>query len=314
MSNQPYNPRDQRRENQPSPPPGVRQPGVHQPAVQTPQQRQDEQRRQEHERRDQQEKQRSERNAIAQNTGGAAASVDRGAINSKIASEYEAVEQPGLHPQNMPGRRLQGDGRDHKPNVDLEDITGNPGHLNINPNAPATSINPASLASEPGPESINEPAGVQQSVPPPHALPYSINEPPGSNVVPPEAQVPPGGGTPGEGGELDLTSIEPESIAVGSATDFVLTVRGTGFDAQCKIVFDDEEVTTTFVDASTLTASVPVAAAADSVDVEVQRGEDMSDVLTFEFTESGTRASRSAERKPKKKEPVHKRTKKSGRR
>jgi IPT/TIG domain len=280
-------------------------------AVQTPQQRQDEQRQREHGQRDTREGQRGERNAIAQNTGGAEAGVDRGAINARIAAEYEGVDQPGLHEANMPGRRLTGDGRDHKANVDLEDITGNPGHLNVNPNAPAGSMNPASLPSEPGPESINEPMAVQQAVAP-EALPHSINEPPGSNVAPPEAQVPPeGGGQPGGGGQpIDLESIDPESIAVGSATDFELTVTGTGFDQQCKIVFDDEEVTTTYVDETTLTASVPVAAAADIVDVEVHRGEDMSDVLTFEFTEGAARSGRKTERKPKKAQPVSKRSKK----
>jgi IPT/TIG domain len=289
-------------DHQMMPPPG------HREQLQTPQQRQDEQRQRDRDQRDTREGHRSERNALAQNTGGADQSVDRGALNSKIAAEYDATEQPGLHPANMPGRRLQGDGRDHKANVDLEDVTGNPGHLNVNPNAPATSINPAPVASE-GPDSINEPPGVKLATAP-ESLPHSINEPPGSQVVPPPTE---GGGQPGGGGALDLTSIDPESVAIGSMTDFTLTVTGTGFDQQCKIVFDDEELPTTYVNETTLTANPPMATAADSVDVEVARGEEMSDVLTFEFTEGAARSSRKAERKPKKKEPAHKRQKKGRR-
>lgn len=70
-------------------------------------------------------------------------------------ARYEGVEQPGKHPGNMPDRRLDPErgpdiaredgrkrpdvqaGRDpHKSVPDLEDLTGNPGHVGINPNAP----------------------------------------------------------------------------------------------------------------------------------------------------------------------------------
>ena len=46
---------------------------------------------------------------------------------------------------------------------------------------------------------------------------------------------------------------------------------------------DDEDMPTTLVNSTTLTASIPVAAEPGMVDVEVARGEDLSDVLTFEF-------------------------------
>jgi len=132
----------------------------------------------------------------------------------------------------------------------------------------------------------------------------SINEPFGSNVAT-------GEGGPVELPPLVLTDIDPDSIQVGSAPDFVLTVTGTGFGPNCVILFDDEGVPTTLVNTTTLTASVPVAAAAAIVDVEVARDEDLSDVLTFEFVApAGTRSSQKAERKPKKAEPRSKRTKK----
>jgi IPT/TIG domain len=159
---------------------------------------------------------------------------------------------------------------------------------------------------EAGAKSTNEPA--VQATPPEH-LPHSINEPPGSNVTPPtEPETPP------VTEPIDLTALDPESIVVGSAPDFMLTVTGTGFDNQCVIVFDDEEQTTIYVDETTLMATIPVAMAADTVDVEVHRGEEMSDVLTFDFTAAGVRSSKATvQRKPKKPEPVSRRTKKSRR-
>ena len=88
-------------------------------------------------------------------------------------------------------------------------------------------------------------------------------------------------------------------------------MTGAGFDRKCVVVFDDEEMPTTYVDNTTLTCSPPMAASADAVDVEVHRGEDMSDVLLFEFVSSTTaRTAKTPERKPKKAEPVHKRAKK----
>jgi len=132
----------------------------------------------------------------------------------------------------------------------------------------------------------------------------SINEPFGSNVAT-------GEGGPVELPPLVLTDIDPDSIQVGSAPDFVLTVTGTGFGPNCVVMVDDDDVPTTLVNTTTLTAVVPVAAAAAVVDVEVARDEDLSDVLTFEFVApAGTRSSQKAERKPKKAEPRSKRPKK----
>jgi len=136
----------------------------------------------------------------------------------------------------------------------------------------------------------------------------SINEPPGSNIYPGADTGPnvlPGDGSalpPGtELPPLVLTDISPDTATVGSPEDLVLTVTGSGFTPNCVVMVDDEDMTTTFVNQTTLTASVPVAAEAGVVDVEVARGEDLSDVLTFEFVApAGRRSSQKAERKPKK--------------
>lgn len=131
----------------------------------------------------------------------------------------------------------------------------------------------------------------------------SINEPPGSNVG--------GAGTePAPPEPLVLSDISPDTLVVGTGT-FPLTATGSGFDATCVIVFNDLDVPTTFVSATELTGDCPVEAAAAIVDVEVHRGEDMSDVLVFEFTAVAlqSRGKREPVRKPKKDTPSHKRLK-----
>ncbi len=136
----------------------------------------------------------------------------------------------------------------------------------------------------------------------------SINEPPGSNVIP---GIDTGPNQPPEGAELPplvLTDISPDTVVAGSPEDLVLTVTGSGFGPNCVVMVDDEDMATTLVNSTTLTASVPVAAEPGIVDVEVARGEDLSDVLTFEFVApAGRRSSEKAERKPKKTEPRGKR-------
>jgi IPT/TIG domain len=104
----------------------------------------------------------------------------------------------------------------------------------------------------------------------------SINEPPGSNITTGDAG-------PAELPPLVLEDISPDAMVVGSGT-FPLTVTGSGFVPDCVVVFEDAEVPTSFVSPTELHADCPVAATAGVVDVEVHRGEDMSDVLQFEFT------------------------------
>jgi hypothetical protein len=146
---------------------------------------------------------------------------------------------------------------------------------------------------------------------PPRPREASINEPPGSNVIP---GIDTGPVQPPEGAELPplvLTDISPDTATAGSPEDLVLTVTGSGFGPNCVVMVDDEDMATTLVNSTTLTASVPVAAEPGVVDVEVARGEDLSDVLTFEFVApAGRRSSEKAERKPKKAEPRGKRAKK----
>jgi len=140
----------------------------------------------------------------------------------------------------------------------------------------------------------------------------SINEPPGSRVytgedgpnqIPddPKHELPP----------LVLSDIDPDTAVVGSGS-VALTVTGTGFTPNCVVVFDDAEVPTVFVSQTSLTADCPVSATAELVDVEVTRGEEMSDVLSFEFTAVArdSKTKREQQRKPKKAEPASKRTRK----
>jgi len=140
----------------------------------------------------------------------------------------------------------------------------------------------------------------------------SINEPPGSRVytgedgpnqIPddPKHELPP----------LVLSDIDPDTAVVGSGS-VALTVTGTGFTPNCVVVFDDAEVPTVFVSQTSLTADCPASDVAELVDVEVTRGEEMSDVLSFEFTAVArdSKTKREQQRKPKKAEPASKRTRK----
>jgi hypothetical protein len=151
----------------------------------------------------------------------------------------------------------------------------------------------------------------------------SINEPPGSKVHVGEdgpnelpgdgSALPPGTELPA----LVLTDIDPDRIPEqpDEITEVSLDVTGSGFTPATVVLFDDEEVSTSFVSPTQLTAQIPVGQGVGVYDVEVQRGDDLSDVLTFEIAtaESGSGGARTADkaaRKPKKAEPAHKRTKK----
>lgn len=72
-----------------------------------------------------------------------------------------AGDAPGLHPANQPAPEQRAKGT----RVDLEDLTGNPGHRGVNPHAPAGSMN-----------RTTDPATGDLG---------SINEPPGSEPIPP---------------------------------------------------------------------------------------------------------------------------------
>jgi hypothetical protein len=110
---------------------------------------------------------------------------------------------------------------------------------------------------------------------------------------------------------LTLTGLSPDHAPAGAGPDLLLRVFGTGFDKHCKIVFDDEEMITSYEDDRALTAWVPSAMTASEVDVEVARGDEMTEVLVFEFVERGGRVGEGkAKRKEAKATPAHKRAKK----
>ena len=139
----------------------------------------------------------------------------------------------------------------------------------------------------------------------PVGYPASINEPTGSTVVappttPPAEQVP-----------LVLTAIDPDSLPIGPTSDFILTVTGEGFTDQSIIAFDDEDLPTTFVSPTQLTARPPMATTAGEVDVEVADREDLSEVLIFEFVAAaGATRKEPVRKKPRKDVPIFKRPKK----
>jgi len=144
----------------------------------------------------------------------------------------------------------------------------------------------------------------------------SINEPPGSKVFTGEDgpnQIPDGAQLP----ELTLTAIDPDRLPVqpASITEAGLRVTGTGFTPATVVLFDDEEVPTTFISPTRLDAVVPLVTEPGVFDVEVQRGDDLSDVMVFEIATAesgsgGARSSKEPARKPKKAEPASKRAKK----
>jgi hypothetical protein len=212
-----------------------------------------------------------------------------------------------------------------RPEDRLDERGGQQTRDNVNPAIP--SVTPEEVGSPTA--RVKDPGGIvdpkrlgmesQAGVAPPAAGQYtgenvtpdmaaahmqSINEPFGSNLTSGDAG-------PQELPPLVLTDISPDTAVVGSGS-VSLTVTGSGFGPNCVVVFDDAEVPTAFVSPTSLTADCPISAVAEIVDVEVSRGEDMSDVLSFEFTavaRTGT-AKREQQRKPKKAEPPSKRAKK----
>jgi hypothetical protein len=193
-----------------------------------------------------------EHNALAQNAP--QGRMERRDIDTLIESGYEHVDQPGKDPRNAPNP----DSTRFKTVRDLEDITGNPGHRNINPNAPATSINRVMPDKRDNPASINQPPDVPDArfdpraeVDDPHAAPHSINEPPGSEVIPPGA----GQGSNNQP-QPTIESLDPDEADAGDAEDITMHVRGSGFTAQSVIVFNGHDEPTVFVDEGDITTIV----------------------------------------------------------
>jgi len=216
-----------------------------------------------------------------------------------------------------------------KPEDRLDD-TSHRGQLtrdNVNPNIPSVSPEavgpPIARVSNPGgivdpktlgmesiagvaPPAVDARHTEEQELALANHLP-SINEPPGSNISTGDAgpvELPP----------LVLSDISPDTLVVGTGT-FPLVVTGSGFTPESVVVFDDADVATAFVSPTELHADCPVSSAAEIVDVEVSRGDDMSDVLSFEFTAVArmSEGKREQQRKPKKDTPASKRLKKGKR-
>lgn len=96
------------------------------------------------------------------------------------------------------------------------------------------------------------------------------------------------GGTPPADAGTDnpaptLSSLNPTSVATNGAP-FTLTLTGTGFIPSSTVVFNGSDVTTAYVDASTLTARIPTLAAAGGYAVLVRNpapGGGVSNALTL---------------------------------
>lgn len=109
----------------------------------------------------------------------------------------------------------------------------------------------------------------------------SINEPHGSEVIPPV--------DPDEGGEAPaITALEPASCAIGGP-DFTMYVSGTGFTPESIIHFAgyDEPTAYNDIDGSLSTGIKPsLWQAPDTVQVSIKNGAQVSEEVDFTFTEA----------------------------
>jgi len=223
----------------------------------------------------------------------------------------EAEKQGPDFAKRMEEERLRPDFIERTKPEDPSDRFGQLTRDNVNPDIPSAEpgkggiVDPNSLGMPQGgvaPNAPMQPQAKEGEQLPADALLrlHSINEPPGSNVLPGEGgpnQIPDGAELP----PLVLSDIDPDTMVVGTGT-LTLTVTGSGFTPNSVVVFDDADTPTTFVSQTQLTADVPVSDVAAVVDVEVDRGDDMSDVLSFEFTAvmREGREKKPPERKPSK--------------
>ena len=237
--------------------------------------------------------------------------AEREKSNNPATREQRQYDKnaPGMHPANQPAPDTK---QSKGTRLDLEDITGNPGHRGVNPDAPAGSINKAPDDRTGKIESINEPDHIDQNAPPAGArsgqartgVPGSINEPAGSQVIPPGAGQGSGGAGGGEGTEYqtpEIDALEPDEIELGAAAT-TLNVSGSGFTNKSVISMNGEDVPTTFVSDSEVTTPLDPAqwTAAGVVTVTVKNGGYKSEEVELEILEAGPAASRQTKRtKPK---------------
>ena len=221
---------------------------------------------------------------------------------------------PGMNPANQPAPDTK---LNKGTRLDLEDITGNPGHRGVNPDAPA---NQRSTRGAPYDDSINEPHHIDQNWPASGqqaggrsatgTVTGSINEPAGSQVIPPgtgagtgeSVEHPPGSVPPGPNGKPEIEALDPDEIEMGAA-DTVLHVHGSGFTEQSVIHFAGHDEPTSFVSESEITTGLKPSLWQEAVVVEctVKNGDQESEGPSFEFLEADApAASRQTKRtKPK---------------
>ena len=234
---------------------------------------------------------------------------------------------PGMAPANQPAPDTK---LNKATRLDLEDLTDNPGHRGVNPDAPAGSINRKPDDRSRHLESINEPSHVDQNWPQrggqggytqgqgqqggqpgqqAHpATGASINEPPGSQVIPEGAGAGTGeerpGTNPPTGGQDQAPTIEaldPDEIEIGAA-DTILHVHGTGFTPQSVIHFAGHDEPTSFVSDSEITTGLKPSLWQEAVVVKcsVKNGTAESEEEEFEFLEAEPAARTSKRTTPKK--------------
>ncbi|HZD62099.1 MAG TPA: IPT/TIG domain-containing protein [Xanthobacteraceae bacterium] len=225
---------------------------------------------------------------------------------TKKLREY-SKNDPGMHPANQPAPDTK---MSKGTRLDLEDLTGNPGHRGVNPDAPAGSINPPPDDKTGRLESINEPSHIDQNMPPAGTrdasagVAGSINEPPGSQVIPAGAGQGAGGAAGGVGTEYetpDIEALEPDEVELGAA-DVTVTISGSGFTPQSAVEVEGEVQSSSFIDEGEMTIVMKPSqySAAGVVNVIVKNGAYESEPVEFEFLEAGPVASRQSKRtKPK---------------
>jgi len=250
------------------------------------------------------------------------AAAEREKSNNPATKDQRTYDRnaPGMDPANQPAP----DTKLYKATrLDLEDLTDNPGHRGVNPDAPAGSINRRPDDRSGNIESINEPRQVDQNWPQrtkdgvkpsqgpqqpmgheevqPQGAVASINEPPGSQVIPPGAGVGTGQERPGVNPDQAPTieELDPDEAAIGSS-DFTLRVHGTNFGPNSVIQFDTSDMQTTYVSDSELTAQIKPSEWVEDgvVPVRVKNADGgmKSEEVEFEFIPAEAPAGRQSKR------------------
>ena len=118
----------------------------------------------------------------------------------------------------------------------------------------------------------------------------SINEPPGSQVIPVGAGEGAGGEAGGIGTEYEtpeIEELEPDEVEAGSAEDITMHVHGTGFTDKSVITFNGLDEPTVFLSENEVTTIVkPSLFTVPAVcPVTVKNGGYESEEVEFEFLE-----------------------------